>query len=144
LLIRHINIGDISNSNIKLIEEVLNISIQNKEYIKSQKLLLFIIIYTYLRIAVLHRQLKTQENLKEVFSNLYKNEIAFLMEILNETNFLEFEYVGRDFIRVLNVSRIIPEIDEYFKKQNSEEILKILLIPTRRNILLNFRKNFSE
>ncbi|XP_077111146.1 integrator complex subunit 3 isoform X1 [Ranitomeya variabilis] len=99
--------GDISAKNIWLAENVLDILMDQREWVMKSSLLIAMSVYTYLRLIVDHHgtpQLLT----------LRQKEVDFCTMLLRE-RFMDCFMIGRDLVRLLqNVARL-PEFDSLWK-----------------------------
>ncbi|XP_066428560.1 integrator complex subunit 3 [Eleutherodactylus coqui] len=99
--------GDISAKNIWLAESVLDILMDQREWVMKSSILIAMSVYTYLRLIVDHHgtpQLLT----------LRQKEVDFCTMLLRD-RFMDCFMIGRDLVRLLqNVARI-PEFDSLWK-----------------------------
>ncbi|KAF7647220.1 hypothetical protein LDENG_00175750 [Lucifuga dentata] len=101
-LMKQIAGGDISSKNLWLAESVLDILVEQKEWVLKSGMLIAMSVYTYLRLIVDHGV----PNLLP----LRQKEVDFCISMLKE-KFMECLIIGRDLVRLLqNVARI-PEMD---------------------------------
>ncbi|XP_077403950.1 integrator complex subunit 3 [Vanacampus margaritifer] len=101
-LLKQIAGGDVSTKNLWLAESVLDILLEQKEWVSKSGMLIAMSVYTYLRLIVDHGA----PNLLA----LRQKEVDFCIGMLRE-KFLECVIIGRDLVRLLqNVARI-PEMD---------------------------------
>ncbi|XP_014895047.1 integrator complex subunit 3 [Poecilia latipinna] len=101
-LLKQIAGGDISAKNIWLAESVLDILLEQKEWVLKSGMLIAMSVYTYLRLIVDHGT----PNLLP----LRQKEVDFCISMLRE-KFMECLIIGRDLVRLLqNVARI-PEME---------------------------------
>ncbi|XP_057684212.1 integrator complex subunit 3 isoform X2 [Corythoichthys intestinalis] len=101
-LLKQIAGGDVSAKNLWLAESVLDILLEQKEWLAKSGMLIAMSVYTYLRLIVDHGA----PNLLA----LRQKEVDFCIGMLRE-KFLECVIIGRDLVRLLqNVARI-PEMD---------------------------------
>uniref|UniRef100_A0A8C5QML7 Integrator complex subunit 3 n=1 Tax=Leptobrachium leishanense TaxID=445787 RepID=A0A8C5QML7_9ANUR len=99
--------GDISSKNIWLSESVLDILMEQREWVMKSGILIAMSVYTYLRLIVDHHG--TPQLLA-----LRQKEVDFCMMLLRE-RFMDCFMIGRDLVRLLqNVARI-PEFDLLWK-----------------------------
>ncbi|KAM6974675.1 integrator complex subunit 3 [Tautogolabrus adspersus] len=98
--------GDISTKNLWLAESVLEILLDQKEWVLKSGMLIAMSVYTYLRLIVDHGA----PNLLI----LRQKEVDFCISMLRE-KFMECLIIGRDLVRLLqNVARI-PEMELVWK-----------------------------
>ncbi|KAM4540130.1 integrator complex subunit 3 isoform 2-T2 [Odontesthes bonariensis] len=98
--------GDISTKNLWLAENVLDILLDQKEWVLKSGMLIAMSVYTYLRLIVDHGT----PNLLI----LRQKEVDFCISMLRE-KFMECLIIGRDLVRLLqNVARI-PEMELIWK-----------------------------
>ncbi|XP_013877897.1 integrator complex subunit 3 [Austrofundulus limnaeus] len=101
-LLKQIAGGDISTKNLWLAENVLDILLEQKEWVSKNGMLIAMSVYTYLRLIVDHGV----PNLLP----LRQKEVDFCISMLRE-KFMECLIIGRDLVRLLqNVARI-PEME---------------------------------
>ncbi|XP_067267297.1 integrator complex subunit 3 isoform X1 [Chanodichthys erythropterus] len=101
-LMKQIAGGDISNKNLWLAENVLEILVDQREWVLKSGMLVAMSVYTYLRLIVDHGT----SNLL----TLRQREVDFCIGLLRE-RFMECFIIGRDLVRLLqNVARI-PEME---------------------------------
>ncbi|XP_072284754.1 integrator complex subunit 3 [Pyxicephalus adspersus] len=99
--------GDISPKNIWLSESVLDILMEQREWVMKSTMLIAMSVYTYLRLIVDHHG--TPQLLA-----LRQKEVDFCIMLLRE-RFMDCFMIGRDLVRLLqNVARI-PEFDLLWK-----------------------------
>ncbi|KAM3917911.1 LOW QUALITY PROTEIN: integrator complex subunit 3 [Leptodactylus fuscus] len=99
--------GDISAKNIWLAESVLDILMEQREWVMKSSILIAMSVYTYLRLIVDHHG--TPQLLV-----LRQKEVDFCIMLLKE-RFMDCFMIGRDLVRLLqNVARI-PEFDSLWK-----------------------------
>uniref|UniRef100_A0A669BXQ0 Integrator complex subunit 3 n=2 Tax=Pseudocrenilabrinae TaxID=318546 RepID=A0A669BXQ0_ORENI len=101
-LLKQIAGGDISTKNLWLAESVLDILLEQKEWVLKSGMLIAMSVYTYLRLIVDHGA----PNLLP----LRQKEVDFCISMLRE-KFMDCLIIGRDLVRLLqNVARI-PEME---------------------------------
>lgn len=101
-LLKQIAGGDVSSKNLWLAESVLDILLDQKEWVLKSGMLIAMAVYTYLRLIVDHGA----PNLL----TLRQKEVDFCISMLRE-KFMECLIIGRDLVRLLqNVARI-PEME---------------------------------
>ncbi|TSK28279.1 Integrator complex subunit 3 [Bagarius yarrelli] len=101
-LMKQIAGGDITSKNVWLAENVLDILVDQREWVLKSGMLVAMSVYTYLRLIVDHG---TQGLLA-----LRQREVDFCIGLLRE-RFMECFIIGRDLVRLLqNVARI-PEME---------------------------------
>uniref|UniRef100_A0A8C4F3G1 Integrator complex subunit 3 n=1 Tax=Dicentrarchus labrax TaxID=13489 RepID=A0A8C4F3G1_DICLA len=105
-LLKQIAGGDISSKNLWLAESVLDILLDQKEWVLKSGMLIAMSVYTYLRLIVDHGA----PNLL----TLRQKEVDFCISMLRE-KFMDCLIIGRDLVRLLqNVARI-PEMELVWK-----------------------------
>ncbi|XP_061598027.1 integrator complex subunit 3 [Cololabis saira] len=105
-LLKQIAGGDISTKNLWLAESVMDILLDQKEWVLKSGMLIAMSVYTYLRLIVDHGV----PNLLP----LRQKEVDFCISMLRE-KFMECLIIGRDLVRLLqNVARI-PEMELLWK-----------------------------
>ncbi|XP_041099036.1 integrator complex subunit 3, partial [Polyodon spathula] len=101
-LMKQIAGGDVSPKNIWLAENVLDILVEQREWVLKSGMLVAMAVYTYLRLIVDHCTPQHQ--------TLRQKEVDFCVGLLRE-RFMDCYIIGRDLVRLLqNVARI-PEMD---------------------------------
>lgn len=101
-LLKQIAGGDISTKNLWLAESVLDILLDQKEWVLKSGMLIAMSVYTFLRLIVDHGA--------PTLLPLRQKEVDFCIGMLRE-KFMECLIIGRDLVRLLqNVARI-PEMD---------------------------------
>ncbi|XP_034401517.1 integrator complex subunit 3 [Cyclopterus lumpus] len=105
-LLKQIAGGDISTKNLWLAEGVLDILLDQKEWVLKSGMLIAMSVYTYLRLIVDHGA----PNLLI----LRQKEVDYCISMLRE-KFMECQIIGRDLVRLMqNVARI-PEMELVWK-----------------------------
>ncbi|XP_068423201.1 integrator complex subunit 3 isoform X1 [Clinocottus analis] len=105
-LLKQIAGGDISTKNLWLSESVLDILLDQKEWVLKSGMLIAMSVYTYLRLIVDHGA----PNLLI----LRQKEVDYCISMLRE-KFIECQVIGRDLVRLMqNVARI-PEMELVWK-----------------------------
>ncbi|KAK9527056.1 hypothetical protein VZT92_015721 [Zoarces viviparus] len=105
-LLKQIAGGDISTKNLWLAENVLDILLDQKEWVLKSGMLIAMSVYTYLRLIVDHGA----PNLLI----LRQKEVDYCISMLRE-KFMECQIIGRDLVRLMqNVARI-PEMELVWK-----------------------------
>ncbi|KAL1117815.1 hypothetical protein AAG570_004130, partial [Ranatra chinensis] len=134
-LMRHMAGGDVTPKNIKLIEAVLDIFIENRPWLEKFPLIVASAVYTYLRLI--------EDHMAPGLLHLQKKEVSFTVSLIRE-RFPDCLMIGRDLIRLLqNVARI-PEFELLWKDllQNPKSfspaftgVLSVLQTRTSRRFL---------
>ncbi|XP_023657263.1 integrator complex subunit 3 isoform X1 [Paramormyrops kingsleyae] len=102
-LMKQIAGGDISTKNLWLAENVLDILVEQREWVTKSGMLIAMSVYTYLRLIVDHHGSPTLLALRQ-------KEVDFCIGLLRE-KFMDCFIIGRDLVRLLqNVARI-PEME---------------------------------
>ncbi|XP_058475262.1 integrator complex subunit 3 isoform X2 [Solea solea] len=101
-LLKQIAGGDISSKNMWLAENVLDILLDQKEWVLKSGMLIAMSVYTYLRLIVDHGT----PNLLP----LRQKEVDFCISMLRE-KFIECVIIGRDLVRLLQYVARIPEME---------------------------------
>lgn len=105
-LMKQIAGGDVTSKNLWLAESVMDILLDQKEWVLKSGMLIAMSVYTYLRLIVDHGA----PNLLP----LRQKEVDFCISMLRE-KFMECLIIGRDLVRLLqNVARI-PEMELVWK-----------------------------
>ncbi|XP_059154214.1 integrator complex subunit 3-like isoform X2 [Physella acuta] len=105
-IIRQVVGGDISQRNIWLAENMLDLFLDNKPFLAKNISLMATVVYTYLRIIVDHGA--------PVLGALRQKEVELCVNLLR-THWQECMQIGRDLVRLLqNVARI-PEFELLWK-----------------------------
>ncbi|MGH0178636.1 UNVERIFIED_CONTAM: hypothetical protein FKN15_078053, partial [Acipenser sinensis] len=95
--------GDVSPKNIWLAENVLDILVEQREWVLKSGMLVAMSVYTYLRLIVDHHSTPQHQTLRQ-------KEVDFCVGLLRE-RFMDCYIMGRDLVRLLqNVARI-PEME---------------------------------
>uniref|UniRef100_A0A8C6U5H8 Integrator complex subunit 3 n=1 Tax=Neogobius melanostomus TaxID=47308 RepID=A0A8C6U5H8_9GOBI len=98
--------GDVSSKNLWLAESILDILLEQKEWVLKSGMLIAMAVYTYLRLIVDHGA----PNLLP----LRQKEVDFCISMLRD-KFMDCLIIGRDLVRLLqNVARI-PEMELLWK-----------------------------
>ncbi|XP_067832119.1 integrator complex subunit 3 [Heptranchias perlo] len=106
-LMKQIAGGDVTLKNIWLSESVLEILVEQREWVLKSNMLIAMIIYTYLRLIVDHHGTPQLQSLRQ-------KEVDFCMILLRE-KFMDCTMIGRDLVRLLqNVARI-PEFEKLWR-----------------------------
>ncbi|XP_058863303.1 integrator complex subunit 3 [Acipenser ruthenus] len=102
-LMKQIAGGDVSPKNIWLAENVLDILVEQREWVLKSGMLVAMSVYTYLRLIVDHHGTPQHQTLRQ-------KEVDFCVGLLRE-RFMDCYIMGRDLVRLLqNVARI-PEME---------------------------------
>ncbi|XP_050506939.1 integrator complex subunit 3 homolog [Diabrotica virgifera virgifera] len=105
-LMRHAAGGDVSPKNITLIESLLDVFIEYRNWLEKFPVLIASVVYTYLRLIEDHNG--------PYLTSLRQKEVNFLISIMRD-HFQDCLVIGRDLVRLLqNVARI-PEFDQLWK-----------------------------
>ncbi|KAG7256457.1 hypothetical protein CRUP_017232, partial [Coryphaenoides rupestris] len=105
-LMKQIAGGDLSSKNLWLAESVLDILLDQKEWVGKSAMLVAMAVYTYLRLMVDHGT--------SPLLQLRQKEVDFCISMLRE-RFMDCAVIGRDLVRLLqNVARI-PEMELLWK-----------------------------
>ncbi|KAG2462140.1 INT3 protein, partial [Polypterus senegalus] len=106
-LMKQIAGGDVSLKNIWLAENVLDILVDQREWVLKSGMLIAMSVYTYLRLIVDHHGTPALLSLRQ-------KEVDFCIGMLRE-RFMDCFIIGRDLVRLLqNVARI-PEFELLWK-----------------------------
>ncbi|CAB1320902.1 unnamed protein product [Coregonus sp. 'balchen'] len=105
-LMKQIAGGDITNKNLWLAENVLDILVDQREWVLKSGMLIAMSVYTYLRLIVDHG---TPAQLV-----LRQKEVDFCIGLLRE-KFMECFIIGRDLVRLLQIVARIPEMELLWK-----------------------------
>lgn len=105
-LMRHAAGGDISPKNLSLVESLLDVFIEYRNWLEKFPILIASVVYTYLRLLEDHHA--------PYLASLRQKEVNFLISIMRE-HFQECLVIGRDLVRLLqNVARI-PEFEQLWR-----------------------------
>lgn len=105
-LMRYAKGGDITPSNIMLIESLLDIFVENRIWLDKFPVLICMVVYAFLRLIEDH-------NIAPLMS-LRQKEVNFVVALIRE-RFTDVMTLGRDLLRLLqNVARI-PEINQLWQ-----------------------------
>uniref|UniRef100_A0A8C2DYT4 Integrator complex subunit 3 n=1 Tax=Cyprinus carpio TaxID=7962 RepID=A0A8C2DYT4_CYPCA len=105
-LMKQIAGGDISIKNLWLAESVLEILVEQREWVLKSGMLVAMSVYTYLRLIVDHGT----PNLLP----FRQREVDFCIGLLRE-RFMECFIIGRDLVRLLQIVARIPEMELLWK-----------------------------
>uniref|UniRef100_A0A6Q2WS60 Integrator complex subunit 3 n=1 Tax=Esox lucius TaxID=8010 RepID=A0A6Q2WS60_ESOLU len=105
-LMKQIAGGDISNKNLWLAENVLDILVEQREWVLKSGMLIAMSVYTYLRLIVDHGT--------PALLVLRQKEVDFCIGMLRE-KFMECFIIGRDLVRLLQIVARIPEMELLWK-----------------------------
>lgn len=114
-LLRRINGGDFTKSNLSLCAEVAKILSDNWDWLLDEPLVLTSALFVYLRLLADHFRLVSDPQLDE----LKRLEIRFCIRVLRNCFHLCLG-IGRDLIRLLQDLFVIPEFKELWKDLISE------------------------
>uniref|UniRef100_T1JE28 SOSS complex subunit A homolog n=1 Tax=Strigamia maritima TaxID=126957 RepID=T1JE28_STRMM len=105
-ILRQIAGGDVSQKNVWLAESMLDIFVENRNWLDKFSFLSATVVYTYLRLIVDHGS--------PALASLRQREVDLTISLIRE-KFSECMIIGRDLVRLLqNVARI-PEFDKLWK-----------------------------
>lgn len=122
-LMRYAKGGDITPTNIMLIESLMDMYIENRSWLDNFPVLICMVVYTYLRLIEDH-------NIAPLI-NLRQREVKFVIALIRE-HFAVVMTLGRDLLRLLqNVARI-PEINQLWQDMMNNPKS---LCPTFTNVL---------
>lgn len=103
-LIRQTASGDLSARNMRLVESLLDLLMENRNWIvNSTSFMVPTIVYTFLRLILDH--------LGTAQSALRQKEIDFVIGLIRE-KFLDCMSIGRDLLRLLHYVNKIPEFEQ--------------------------------
>ncbi|KAL0962282.1 hypothetical protein UPYG_G00338080 [Umbra pygmaea] len=105
-LMKQIAGGDISSKNLWLAENVLDILVEQREWVLKSGMLIAMSVYTYLRLIVDHGT--------PTLLVLRQKEVDFCIGMLRE-KFMECFIIGRDLVRLLQIVARIPEMELLWK-----------------------------
>ena len=98
--------GDLHATNIWLIDSLLSLFMQNRNWLEKFPPLLSVVLYSYLRLIVDHTA--------GAYKTLRQKEVTFCISILRE-RFVDCMPIGRDLVRLLQNLSKIPEIKSLWK-----------------------------
>lgn len=134
-LMRHAAGGDVSQRNIILIDKLLDIYQENRNWLDKFPVLIASVVYTYLRLIEDHSSLALHA--------LRQKETHFMVGLIRE-RFADCLLIGRDFVRLLqNVARL-PEFEQLWRDlltapkslcPNFSGVLQLLQTRTSRRFL---------
>lgn len=105
-VLRQVSGGDTSEKNLKLIDGMLDIFIENRSWLEKNPLMVGTVCYTFVRLIEDHSTM--------ALKHLREKEVKFIISLIRE-RFVDVMPLGRDFIRLLqNVARI-PEFEALWK-----------------------------
>ncbi|KAL8567155.1 hypothetical protein ACOMHN_033057 [Nucella lapillus] len=138
LLLRQVVGGDLSQRNVWLAENMLDIFVENRPWLeKSSSPRDFVpsVVYTYLRLIIDHRE--------SAFSVLRQREVELCITLLRE-KWAECMVIGRDLVRILQLVARIPEFEKLWRdiflnpstlSPTFTGILQLMSIPSKRHII---------
>lgn len=102
-LLRQLAGGDLSPKNLWLTEAVLDLLIENRNWlVSSTTFMVAPTIYTFMRLIADH--------LPPIYASLRQKEVEFVIGLVRE-QFSDSLLIGRDFLRLLNMINKIPEFE---------------------------------
>lgn len=105
-ILRQASGGDVSSRNVALIDGLLDILIEFRQWLDKHPILIGAVVYSYVRLIEDHHSIG--------FTNLRNKEVKFVISLIRD-RFNDVIVLGRDFIRLLqNVARI-PEFEQLWK-----------------------------
>uniref|UniRef100_A0A1B0CHZ5 SOSS complex subunit A homolog n=1 Tax=Lutzomyia longipalpis TaxID=7200 RepID=A0A1B0CHZ5_LUTLO len=105
-MLRQASGGDASPRNILLVEGLLDIFVDHRQWLEKTPFLVGTVVYTYVRLI--------EDHTNPLLANLRAKEVKFVVSLIRD-RFTDVIPLGRDFIRLLqNVARI-PEFDQLWK-----------------------------
>ena len=138
--LRNIQGGNLSEKNIWLNEQILDILVDNLDWLYSNIELTQTCLYTYLRLIADH--------VNSIYNALRQREIDFCVQIIRE-KWNDCMQIGRDLVRLLQNLSKIPEFEQLWKEMmntpntlslqfaNAGGLQYILRLPTRRRFLIS-------
>ncbi|KAL9652833.1 hypothetical protein ABK040_010865 [Willaertia magna] len=135
-LLRYMRSGDFSRKNIWLVEQVLNIVMQNKDWIYSNHRVLLRVVYSFLRMIEDQKCYGVDRH----YEVLLKREIEFIEDaILKNFDREVIGSMGRDFVRVVfNVVKrykISDALDKFLFQEQFTTLTSMLSKPTNTRVL---------
>ncbi|XP_055710038.1 integrator complex subunit 3 homolog [Phlebotomus papatasi] len=105
-MLRQASGGDVSQRNLLLVEGLLDIFIDHRQWLEKTPFLVGTVVYTYVRLI--------EDHTSPLLNTLRAKEVKFVVSLIRD-RFTDIIPLGRDFIRLLqNVARI-PEFDQLWK-----------------------------
>ncbi|XP_055295338.1 integrator complex subunit 3 homolog [Sitodiplosis mosellana] len=105
-VLRQAGAGDLSPKNLALIDGLLDILIEHRQWLDKHGFLISAVVYTYVRLIEDHHSIG--------LANLRNKEVKFVIALIRD-RFNDVVQIGRDFVRLLqNVARI-PEFEQLWK-----------------------------
>ena len=98
--------GDLSNTNIWLVESLLNMFSINRQWLEKFSWLMAAAVFSYLRLI--------EDHSAGAYKNLRQKEVNFCVAVLRE-RFNDCMQIGRDLVRVLQNVAKIPEMKSLWK-----------------------------
>ena len=98
--------GDLSNSNVWLVESLLNLFSSNRLWLEKFSWLTAATVYSFLRLI--------EDHSAAAYKNLRQREVNFCISILRE-KFADCMQIGRDLVRLLQNVAKIPEMKSLWK-----------------------------
>jgi len=105
-LMRQIAGGDVSQRNLWLADSLMDIYTEHRAWLEKYPFLLASVVYTYLRVIEDH----AHANL----ATLRNKEVKFVVGLIRD-RFQDVLVIGRDFVRLLQYSARIPEIEDLWQ-----------------------------
>ena len=106
-VMRNIAGGNISNRNLWLADQMMNIFQESRAWLYTMPKLVSGVIYTYTRLL--------EDHSKPTFRELLGKEVGFLTQLIRE-RFEDVLTLGRDFVRLLQTISRIPEIEQIWQE----------------------------
>ncbi|XP_059617022.1 integrator complex subunit 3 homolog [Phlebotomus argentipes] len=105
-MLRQASGGDVSPRNLLLVEGLLDIFIDHRQWLEKTPFLVGTVVYTYVRLI--------EDHTSPHLNALRSKEVKFVVSLIRD-RFADVIPLGRDFVRLLqNVARI-PEFDQLWK-----------------------------
>merc|ERR1719154_593606 len=106
-VMRNIAGGNISNRNLWLADQMMNILQEGRAWLYTMPHLVSGVIYTYTRLL--------EDHSKPTFRELLDKEVGFLTQLIRE-RFEDVLTLGRDYVRLLQGATRIPAIEQIWQE----------------------------
>jgi len=105
-LMRQIAGGDVSQKNLWLADSLMDIYVEQRAWLEKYPFLLASVVYTYLRVI--------EDHVHANLAPLRNKEVKFVVGLIRD-RFQDVLVIGRDFVRLLQYSARIPEIEDLWQ-----------------------------
>ena len=105
-LMRQIAGGDVSRANLWLTDSLMDLYIEQRQWLEKFSFLVASVAYTYLRLI--------EDHVAPQFEKLREKEVKFVIALVRD-RFTDVMVIGRDFVRILQNVAKLPEINELWR-----------------------------